>query len=992
MAEPIVQPPVEPEPDAYFQDAQGRVVAVPQSQAQAALADGLKPASDDQAMAFEREVALRKQYDSDANPLQGLATGAESFADTLTLGGSRYLEKALGVSEEGMRARQAFNPGAENIGTAAGIILPALATGGGSLAAEGAVGGAELAAGAARAGLASAAKRAAVGALDLSAPSLITKAGAAVERGVGALLPEAEGLGARMVREGVTKAAGSAVEGAFYSTGHVLSENAIGSPNATAESIATEIGLGALLGGGLGAGFSVGGGALSHLAGKAADKLEESGAGKRLAEWLGGVEGTRNLKAAGAIQTDLRRMEDQVGKAEMEKIGREAGELGLVTPFSTPAKVAERSSDLLEKTGKQIGNFLTDADARLAADELPSAASVMARARERALAPLEKNPLEREAAARVAADLDAMAEKYGAAEGQPITLKEMHEVRRWADNRIFGLKGNKDPYASEYSKGLKRLRDTLSDEIESGVERSGVDSAEWKSLNRTYQVASQVKKAAIKGMQRAEGNNLISPTELMSGAAMAGGSIANGNDDILDVGKNGLGALLLVAGARRYGSGALGAAARMIRERLASKAAALEAATVAAERNFAEERAVRLAAKADALATQQADEAAAHIEAVAKKARAARQAADLADAEALNARLEADRLAAGPTDPTAMGLAMQRAGLAPAQHIDDIKAAVVAHDLGEIARAAEAEWQDALGKFAPKVEEVAEAPAMATVTKLPVRVPEKVKALAEIERASQRVSNRIASGITAILNESSRVATVGRGEVAAGVARQFGKPDEDALKTFKRRVEEIQKLADDPDRMQETLARVVDDLEEHAPETAQALRITEARKIAFLASKIPPTTKRGPFARAIAPNPAAVAKFHRYYEAVKDPLSVLKQAGAGTITPEAVEAVATVYPDKYAEMKSTLIEKVAAHRGTLPYRARVMLSLLTGTSVDGTTLLESVRANQATFKGPSAADTGSQPRPSRPTRTGMKAGSLLSSRLLTPSQEARQRR
>src|SRR5206468_727699 len=96
-----------------------------------------------------------------------------------------------------------------------------------------------------------------------------------------------------------------------------------------------------------------------------------------------------------------------------------------------------------------------------------------------------------------------------------------------------------------------------------------------------------------------------------------------------------------------------------------------------------------------------------------------------------------------------------------------------------------------------------------------------------------------------------------------------------------------------------------------APNTAQALQVTSARGVAFLASKLPQNAGAGPLSQKWTPTRAETSKFNRYYEAVNRPTSILKQAAAGTLTPEAIEAVATVYPELYAKIRGAIVEKLA---------------------------------------------------------------------------------
>lgn len=162
------------------------------------------------------------------------------------------------------------------------------------------------------------------------------------------------------------------------------------------------------------------------------------------------------------------------------------------------------------------------------------------------------------------------------------------------------------------------------------------------------------------------------------------------------------------------------------------------------------------------------------------------------------------------------------------------------------------------------------------------------------------------------------------------------------------------------------------------------MAVTTARAVSFLASKVPQAPMRGPLAHKWTPSRSQIAKFARYYEAVQDPTVLLKQAAAGTLTREAIEAVQTVYPELYARMRQGLVDRMASRGVKVPARSRIALSMILGQDMDGR--IGMLAANQATHQAPSQkqADT-LKPAPS--------AGKLtVSNRMMTPQQAALERR
>lgn len=182
----------------------------------------------------EQQEAREKQERLGDMPV---TAGALGTARTLSFGLSDQALSQSGLVEpETLKDIKELNPEASIVGETAGILGPALVTGGSSLLARGAT----------------------------SAVRGASAAGVATERAV------AKALAKRLVTQGEqtlakkvltkvgAKAAGSAVEGAFYGAGHLISEDALGNTELNAESLLANMGVGALIGGAAGSAFGIG--------------------------------------------------------------------------------------------------------------------------------------------------------------------------------------------------------------------------------------------------------------------------------------------------------------------------------------------------------------------------------------------------------------------------------------------------------------------------------------------------------------------------------------------------------------------------------------------------------------------------------------------------------------------------------------------------------------------------------------------------------------
>ena len=190
----------------------------------------------------------------------------------------------------------------------------------------------------------------------------------------------------------------------------------------------------------------------------------------------------------------------------------------------------------------------------------------------------------------------------------------------------------------------------------------------------------------------------------------------------------------------------------------------------------------------------------------------------------------------------------------------------------------------------------------------------------------------------------------------------------EARRQYEKRRDRIASLAGNIDAMHDALSRQGAALQEHAPDTSQAMQLASSRAVSFLASKLP-QTQDAPLGPKRTPGHSEVATFNRYYEAANHPTSILKQAAAGTLTSEGVEAVKTVYPTLYAKMQRQVLETLARRNPEkIPYQTRQAISRILGQDVDGSVALFST--NQQAYAqggGPApAGQVGAAPAGGRP--------------------------
>jgi len=145
-------------------------------------------------------------------------------------------EKFGFYSEEDLRKLEEYNPAVSAVGEIGGVVLPAFATGGTSLAAR--ILQKTAAGGAARAGVAA----------EKLTASALAKAGFA----------QTDAIADKLVRGGASLGAAAGVEGVLFGAGETLSEEVLGRTDRTAEQIMLDIGGIGVLSGGIGAALGAG--------------------------------------------------------------------------------------------------------------------------------------------------------------------------------------------------------------------------------------------------------------------------------------------------------------------------------------------------------------------------------------------------------------------------------------------------------------------------------------------------------------------------------------------------------------------------------------------------------------------------------------------------------------------------------------------------------------------------------------------------------------
>lgn len=203
-------------------------------------------------------------------------------------------------------------------------------------------------------------------------------------------------------------------------------------------------------------------------------------------------------------------------------------------------------------------------------------------------------------------------------------------------------------------------------------------------------------------------------------------------------------------------------------------------------------------------------------------------------------------------------------------------------------------------------------------------------------------------------------AAVREGEKSERKAREKAYPRAD----FKRERERLAAYQAAPERARPALAQ----LDGVSPTLAAKAEQVVRRGADFLQSKLPSEQGRqtsiAPHLERYEPSLSDQTRWLRYQRAVSDPSTILDDMIAGRLTPEAVEALAAVYPKQLQQIRAVVTMQLGEVK-SLSYSQKVQLSTLLGVPGDATMTASFVARVQEAI-GQQQPDAPHNRPPSRP--------------------------
>lgn len=198
----------------------------------------------------------------------------------------------------------------------------------------------------------------------------------------------------------------------------------------------------------------------------------------------------------------------------------------------------------------------------------------------------------------------------------------------------------------------------------------------------------------------------------------------------------------------------------------------------------------------------------------------------------------------------------------------------------------------------------------------------------------------------------------------------------------------LAKIQTDPMR----LANSTGDLGHYMPDHAQALSQTAMNAANYLNAQRPQNVpKQSPLDSEIKPTKAQENAFKRTLSIAQQPLTVLEHIQKGTLMPQDVTTLRTLYPSYYNKISQEIHNAMTDHLsndGKIPYKLKQSMSLFLGQPLESSMLPGNIQAAQLVF--------AEQSRQKMQAGVSQKKGSALNKmadRFQTTSQasEARQR-
>jgi hypothetical protein len=216
-------------------------------------------------------------------------------------------------------------------------------------------------------------------------------------------------------------------------------------------------------------------------------------------------------------------------------------------------------------------------------------------------------------------------------------------------------------------------------------------------------------------------------------------------------------------------------------------------------------------------------------------------------------------------------------------------------------------------------------------------ITQSVKAVRDSEQAVQFWNE--AMGLAEVTGRTSKLQTVGIYNRLGNFVKGMKKPIipmttiaiTGSTKDYEDRLKDIREVALEPEKYTERIEKNTAGIAQIDPQLQELITSRSRIALDFIMSKVP----KNPFEGSMIvspvkwkPSDAELSKFNRYLKAIDDPLSILLDLEQGVLTNESIEALQTVYPKLFNQIKQIAIETIGRNEQQLSFHKQLQLSLL----------------------------------------------------------------
>lgn len=175
--------------------------------------------------------------------------------------------------------------------------------------------------------------------------------------------------------------------------------------------------------------------------------------------------------------------------------------------------------------------------------------------------------------------------------------------------------------------------------------------------------------------------------------------------------------------------------------------------------------------------------------------------------------------------------------------------------------------------------------------------------------------------------------------------------------------EKLQKNLDAIEKNPAIMSKVGENVAPYLPDHTTAMASTAATALNYLSQLKPQTVQNNMLDTPPPADPVQQQKYDRALDLAQSPLLLLQHAKTGTIQPDDVQTVKTIYPGLYKALVSKVGQELveASSSGTaIPYAQRLGISTLIGMPVDSTMTPGSIQAIMASSRTAPLQNQGPQ--------------------------------